>query len=129
MQCSAQNSATWDWKWNFENRKKKTKIKMMKIYSLLPFWSFLSWHRFYKEMFFFSMGFFFHKHWIFPGFHWKEGYHALFPFTIFYSSLPFPLSRKFRHLLATLHATWLPHIFICIAYNYQTATRWYIPTC
>ena len=33
-------------------------------------------------------------------------------------------SRALRHLLATLHVTWLSHIFNRNACVYQTATRW-----
>ena len=33
-------------------------------------------------------------------------------------------TRTFRHLFATLHAKWLPHIFNRIACNYQATTRW-----
>ena len=36
-------------------------------------------------------------------------------------------SRALRHLLATLHVTWLSHIFNRNACVYQTATRWDLP--
>ena len=85
----------------------------MRIYSLLSFSSFLSRHRFYKEMFFFfSMGVFFHKHWRFPGFHYNEGYHVLFPFTMSYSSLPFPLVLEHSDIYWQLCMRHDCHIFL-----------------
>ena len=45
---------------------------------------------------------------------------------LFYSTTS-TRSRALRHLLATLHVTWLSHIFNRNACVYQTATRWDLP--
>ena len=37
-------------------------------------------------------------------------------------------SGRFRHLFATWHVSWVPPIFNCTTYNYQTSTQWNWPT-
>ena len=70
---------------------------------------------------FFSIRIFFHGHWRLTGQQGEGGDHLLF------HSTTSTRSRTFRHLFATLHVTWLSHIFNRIACIYQTATRWDLP--
>ena len=75
----------------------------------------------FKILFFFSIRVFFHRHWRLAGQQGKGGDHLLF------HSTTFTRSRTFRHLFATLHVTWLSHVFNRTACIYQTATRWDLP--
>ena len=74
-----------------------------------------------KNLVFFSIRVFFHRHWRFTGQQGKGGDHLLF------HSTTSTRSRTFRHLFATLHVRWLSHIFNRNACVYQTANRWDLP--
>ena len=70
---------------------------------------------------FFSIRFIFHGHWQFTGQQRKGG-----DLLLFHSTTSTHL-RTFRNLFATLHVSWLSHIFNRIACIYQTATWWDVP--
>ena len=70
---------------------------------------------------FFSIRIFFHGHRRLTGQQGEGGDYLLF------HSITSTRSRTFRYLFATLHVTWLSHIFNRIACIYQTATRWDLP--
>ena len=67
---------------------------------------------------FFSIRAFFNGYWRYAG-QQRNGGDLL----LFYSTTS-TLSRTFRHLFATLHVRWLPHIFNRNGCIYQTVTRW-----
>ena len=70
---------------------------------------------------FFSIRVFFHGHWRLTGQQGKGEDHLLF------HSTTSTRSRTFRHLVATLHMSWLSYIFNRTTCIYQTATRWNLP--
>ena len=77
-------------------------------------WCYFVWQAFYVYLLIFSIRAFFHRHWWFTGQQGKGGDHLLF------HSTTSTCSRTLRHLFATLHVTWISHIFNRNACVYQT---------